>query len=324
MWFRNISNEIKHRKIKEKVEKSFPNSKLNEPLTLSVRALRQLDRLQLNASRYLPGSSIGQRASLRRVPSVDFLDHRLYIPGDDIRFIDWKASARHEHTFIKQGNLPREVSVYILLDCSDSMGWGNSKKIHCMHQLTLALAHLALGHADTLFIIPLGKQNLPPLGPIHGKGQIPAIINFLKRLPMQGETDLIESIMDFRRTTARKGGLVYVISDLLFFEGLSTLLERFKVPAWDLVFFHILHPDEISPTIMGNHEFQDVETGVRINYDINLEAKEKYAQRLIDWMLQLENDCINHNHFYTLIPAQWDLDTRIIPHLRKLNLVVPV
>jgi len=321
MLFRNILREIKN---KSNLSDDHQSGNSNQKtLSLSVRALRQIDRLQLNASRYLPGSSIGQRPSLRRLPSVDFLDHRLYIPGDDIRFIDWKASARSEHTFVKQGNLPREITVYILLDCSASMLWKSDQKSITMFQLALTLAHLSLAHSETLFIIPVGSEKILPLGPLHGKGQIPTIINYLKQIPLQGEIDLEERLLYFRRTIARRGGLVYVLSDLLYLNSLDPILGRFKAPSWDVVFFHILHPDEISPKFSGNFEFEDIETGKSVNYDINDKAKETYAKHLNDWMLRLSQECVDHNHFYTMIPSDWDLDTQIIPHLKNKNLVVP-
>jgi uncharacterized protein (DUF58 family) len=280
--------------------------------------------LQLNASRYLPGASIGQRPSLRRLPSSDFLDHRMYIPGDDIRFIDWKASARHEHTFIKQGNLPKEITVYILLDCSVSMGWGNSQKSFCMLQIAMVIAYLALNHSETLFIVPLGKGKISSLGPIHGKGQIPAVINYLKQIPIEGQSDLKEDVINFRKKIAKQGGIVYILSDLLYLTKMDEVLEKFRVPSWDVVLLHILHPEELNPTISGNFEFQDVETGNRANYDINQDAKMKYLQHLTDWMSQVEVTCVEHNHFYSMIPSDWDLETRIIPHLRAVDLVVPV
>lgn len=321
MLFRNILSEIKK---KPKLSNNLQNGGFSEKtLSLSARALRQIDRLQLNASRYLPGSSIGQRPSLRRLPSVDFLDHRLYIPGDDIRFIDWKASARSEHTFIKQGNLPREISVYILLDCSSSMLWNGNQKSSTMFQLALTLSHLALAHSDRLYLVPIGSEKTRPFGPLHGKGQIPAIINYFKQLPLKGEVDVENGLLHFRRTIAKTGGLVFVLSDLLYVKSLDQSLKRFKAPSWDVVFFHILHPDEIKPKISGNFEFKDIETGLRINYDVNDKAKESYSRHLNDWISRLGEECVDHNHFYTLIPSDWDLDTQIIPHLKSKNLAVP-
>src|SRR5687767_135834 len=65
--------------------------------------LRTLDRLALQTQRRLRGDNIGQRSSFRRLPASDFREHRVYQPGDDLRHVDWNASARAEHVFIKMG-----------------------------------------------------------------------------------------------------------------------------------------------------------------------------------------------------------------------------
>jgi hypothetical protein len=76
----------------------------SHPLALSGQALRQLNRLQLNTGPWLPGNTLGSRPSQRRRPAMDFREHRAYAPGDDVRFVDWRASARQEHVFTRRKN----------------------------------------------------------------------------------------------------------------------------------------------------------------------------------------------------------------------------
>ena len=125
---------------------SAPASRL-----LSPKAIRQLDRLRLSGARELRGQAIGQRPSFRRQPAPDFREHRAYVPGDDIRYVDWRASARHEQFFVKQGEYPKEATVYLLVDCSASMNWGEPPKRQTQLQLTATLAYLALAHRDRHF-----------------------------------------------------------------------------------------------------------------------------------------------------------------------------
>ncbi|MBN2501013.1 MAG: DUF58 domain-containing protein, partial [Anaerolineales bacterium] len=108
---------------------------------LSAQAIRQLERLRLRTTRDLQGEAIGERRSSRRRPDVDFREHRAYVPGDDLRFVDWRASARSETFFVKQGEQTKEAAVFLLLDCSASMAWGEPPK----NQTALALA-AALGY----------------------------------------------------------------------------------------------------------------------------------------------------------------------------------
>src|SRR5690242_1985237 len=100
--------------------------------------LRRLNRLALRTSPQLRGQAVGQRASWRRLPSSDFREHRLYLPGDDLRHVDWNASARSEHVFVKLGERPREVTIHVLLDNSASMDWGQPSKLWAARRLAAA------------------------------------------------------------------------------------------------------------------------------------------------------------------------------------------
>ena len=126
MWSQRISHLIDSLRVRTSIME--PSELSNPEVLLPPHAVNQLNHLKLNASQYLPGFTAGTRASIRRRPAFDFREHRTYVPGDDVRYVDWKASARQEHIFIKQGEYPKEASVQILLDCSRSMDWGNPRK----------------------------------------------------------------------------------------------------------------------------------------------------------------------------------------------------
>lgn len=308
----------------------------NSDLRLSPRAMRQLNRLQLNASRFLPGFAVGQRPSLRSKPSWDFREHRMYVPGDDVRFVDWKASARQEHIFVKLGEHPKEATVYILLDCSGSMGWGEPPKSDTALLLAASLGYLALAQGDRLVIVPMrsipetsnnpGNQQLATqiLGPITGKGQYPHLLNYLRGLSFGGRLDFDQAIHHFTRHLTIGGGLVLVISDLLYIQDLNKTFESFPVPTWDVIVLHLLHPQELIPSIQGDLEMHDIETDEKKNYDITPKALNTYKERLNTWRESLEFACIQNNHFYTLISSEWSIDRDIIPRLRDLNVVKPL
>jgi uncharacterized protein (DUF58 family) len=139
---------------------------------LSAHAIRQLNRLQINTNRHIVGHGVGQRSSSRRKPSWDFLSHRMYVPGDDIRFVDWKASGRTEHIYIKQGEQQKEATVYILFDCSASMNWGEPSKSNLALSLLTALSYVTLNNGDRLMILPFFENISQPFGPVRGKGQL--------------------------------------------------------------------------------------------------------------------------------------------------------
>ena len=290
-------------------------------LHLPPLALNQLNRLQLNASPYLPGSAAGMRSSLRRKPAYDFQEHRLYIPGDDVRFIDWKASARQEHVFIKQGEHPREATVCLLLDCSASMFWGEPPKSGLALQLAAAIGYLALSNRDRFYMQPM-QPNITPFGPFEGKGQVPLLLNYLQSLSFVGGLNLVDSVNALTRRM--RGGLVFVLSDLLGVDDLAQALDLLPPPTWDVIVLQLLHPEEIKPGIKGDFQMVDIETGRVTNYDINAKAVQMYHQRIEQWRSEVESVCAQSGAFYTLVNTNWRLGEEAIPHLRSLNILTPL
>lgn len=309
---------------KEKTEPSNVVEPIgNTRIRIEPQAFRQLDYLQLVGSRYIRGERIGLRDSLRRKPAAYFVEHRKYVPGDDVRFVDWKASARHEHIFVKQGVHQKDITVNLLLDTSGSMTWGDPSKRNGQLSLVAALSYLALVHGDRIYIQPLGNENAQNLGPISGKGQMPNLLRYLSSLAYGGRIELEPAIQHFSHKVAR-GGLTYILSDFLGADDLGSALEYLPAPTWDVVVLHTLHPEEVNPEIKGDLELIDIESSETANYDITDLALQMYHERITHWQKQLDLICVDNNAFYAHIPTNWSLATEVIPFLRSINLVKPI
>lgn len=292
------------------------------PLSLSPQVLHQLNRLHLNAGRHLSGRRVGQRSSYQRRPMHDFREHRMYVPGDDMRYVDWKASARSEHVFIRQGEQMRDATVSLLIDCSPSMDWGAPPKRQMAIQLAAALGLAALSHGDRLVVQPLSANGQKRLGPVSGKGQVPTLLNYLRRLEGQPAPEtLSEAVRTFAGQVA--GGLVLILSDLLDMSDFGPALALLPAPTWDVVVLHLLHPEELSPTLRGDFQMVDVEDGRTANYDVNNRALEQYQAWLALWLDGIEATCAAHSVFYTLLSTDASLAQDVLPRLRALRVLVP-
>jgi uncharacterized protein (DUF58 family) len=316
-----------------------PNSPEPAPFHFSPQALLQLNQLRLNTDLMLPGLATGARPSRQRRPGSEFRDFRQYAPGDDIRYVDWKASARHEHIFIKQGEQQKDALVTLLIDCSASMRWGAPEKSQAALSLAYALGYLALAQGDRLVVWPVGagRPGRPPgrpLGPIRGKGQVPLLANTLQALRFEGEIDLARFMAGLGRRSLFQNqgastGLVVVISDLLGSAALPRALEAFSLPNWNVVLCHLLHPAEIDPDLNGSLtklrfvEIQDIETGQKKKYTITPRLLESYRSRLQAWQNELAQACLERKAIYTMIPAHWSLEKEILPYLMKTRVVAP-
>ena len=316
MWLKNTLRAERSEKIK-KGKGDWPSGGVK----MSMKALRQLDRLQLRGGRDLRGEAIGQRRSHRRLPASDFREHRKYVPGDDIRFMDWLASARSEQIFIRQGEHLQNTTVFLLLDISESMLWGGTPKNKAQRELAAALGYLTLSNSDRLVIFPYGGASNQQLGPITGKGQMTLVLKYLDTLRYGGAADLIRAVkrISFQYSG---GGLIFVLSDLLDIDDLTTCLDFLPAPSWWVNMIHLLHPEELAPNLRGDYEVIDSETHQSANYDINNEVIENYLQYLKNWQDRLDMACVESHAFYTMISTGWSLGIEMISHLRAVQVML--
>ena len=319
MWFRRIfrlaSLLPKPRGV---TEKDRPNELVQG---LSPSALSQLERLQIRGSKALRGDRTGNRTSSRSKPAMEFREHRMYVPGDDLRFVDWRASARHETIFVRQGEMPKDVIVSILLDCSASMQWGKKEKRHAQLSIASALGYAALTNGDRLFVYPYGEIQNPKFGLASGKGYLSSFISYLNQLKYGGQSDLEQAARGLTQRISR-GGVVFIISDLLEKGNLSTILSTLPAPRWWVNVIHVLHPAELNPEVRGRFELEDSETGRLVNFDLTNEAIRKYQDRVIEWRSRLELAAVAHHALYFLVESDWSLSREILPYLREHQVLV--
>ena len=281
--------------------------------------LRRLDRLALSTRRQLRGDNLGARPSWRRIPANDFRDQRQYQPGDDLRHVDWNASARAEHVFVKLGERPKEATVHVLLDSTASMQWGEPSKLWAARRLAAALGFVALNHGDRLVVTDLAGQ-AAPFGPKLGKGHVPALLRYLQTLPT---TPSAEAPAAARRLAAQhgRGGYLLFISDLAGFESLDPLLEHWRAPTWQVLVLHLLHPAELDPTLRGEIELHDAETGARANYDLTPAALERYRAHAAAWCAAAAAACLARGAAYARVLADQPLEQAVLPYLRQRGLL---
>jgi len=209
------------------------------------RFLRRLESLNFRSAPTLRGVMLGEQRSRKLRPALDFSDHRAYVPGDDLRHIDWHIYAHHEELFVKLGEATQSVNVHILLDCSRSMAWQPNtaalseemtladdpvslrrkrSKWNVTRRLAGALAYLALAGGERVTMTTLGDTLGDTFGPTHGKRQAIASLRFLAALKpvpsalapeaVENGTGLAASLNRYARLHA-EGGLLILISDLL-------------------------------------------------------------------------------------------------------------
>jgi uncharacterized protein (DUF58 family) len=277
--------------------------------------VQRLEGLRLRARR-LSGAQGAGRPGRQLTPAADFIDHRAYSPGDDLRHIDWPAMARHDQVHVKIGRMPRATRVHLLLDTSASMAAVPEKRT-LSRQLAAALGWLSLAAGDRVTLRPFPAVS-GGWGPASGPGVSAALLAALSSLPdsTTSETRFDSAVAATARDGAA-GGLAVVISDLWLDDDLEAALGRLPAPRWEVIVLHVLSRAELHPQPLGPVELVDSETGASMVVAVDGAMIDAYRQALHARLERLRRAVGRRGATYALIPADWPLERAVVPYLRR-------
>src|SRR5436309_14912988 len=212
--------------------------------------LNKLEYLSLVSKRVFRGSLMAQRRTAQLGTGIEFADHREYTPGDDFRYLDWNLFARHDELLLKRFQEEEDLHVYLLLDCSRSMAYGDPPKFDFARQVTAALAYIALADLDRVAVVAFASDIVADFPLTRGKGRILALLKFLEGLPAQGtDTDLARVATGFVHRDQRRG-LAVVVSDLYDAHGFERGLDLLRHRKYEPHVIQIHDPREADPRHM--------------------------------------------------------------------------
>ena len=303
-----------------------PESQRGFTARLSERDWHQFDRLALVTRRPATAGPGGEHRSRLRTPAIDFFDHRAYQVGDDPRWIDWNVYGRLGTLQVKVTEAEERLHLFLLLDCSASMDWGEPSKLDRAVEAITALAYVGLRQAAVVRIVCLGQQ-LRALGPLTGRTQFPEVIRFLASVEPAGQVALAEMLSRLPATLPRGAHptmpLLVLVSDLLVADPRS-LGEAFDVllrAGADLAVIHVLSPQEEAPDPLGEVELVDAETGEILDIGLNFEAIAAYRDRLASWLDEIERVCAQRGLRYARARTDRSIQSLLIEDLRRVQLL---
>jgi uncharacterized protein (DUF58 family) len=273
---------------------------------LEPRLLTQLERLQLRTRRRLAGRFSGEHRSRRFGNSLDFADQREYHPGDDYRRIDYAVYARTGQLFIRLFEAEDDLHLRILLDVSASMG--HHGKLLQAKRLAAAIGFLALTRRDsvTLHLEPAVR---PPQR-FSGRHAVNALFRTLDELQPAGNTDL------------RPGpaGATVVISDLLT-PSWEPAVDRLPARGGDVTVLHVLAAEEVSPTIIGDLDVVDAESGEHVPVSLSHDSVKTYREVVDRWLLEAAARCRSRNAAYQQVMADDPIEDVVLKGWREHGVV---
>ena len=252
--------------------------------------LKKLEYLYIVSKKIFAGRIKAERRSTRRGVSVEFADYRNYTPGDDFRYIDWNAFARLDELLLKLYEEREDLHIYILVDASQSMTYGELPKLIYAKRVAAALAYIGLSNLDRIGITAFNTTDMHRLPTERGKGKIFTVLNFLDQINGTGETDMEHAFRNFVHMTKRRG-LVVVISDLFDPKGFTAGLNMLKFQKHDLFVIHIIDEKEAEPNLLGDYHLVDIETDQLQPVTINENHIKRYKALFNKYCDDLDRYC---------------------------------
>jgi uncharacterized protein (DUF58 family) len=285
---------------------------------LESDTITRAQALGLRARLVVEGIRVGDHRSPYRGFSVEFVQHRQYVPGDDPRHIDWKSYGRSERYTIKQYEQETNFIGHILLDASRSMlyGEGQTNKLQYAKLLAASLAYLIVHQRDSasLGIFDAGWRTRLPAS--SQPGHVQTILEALESTEPQEKT-AIGPLLHELAGQARRRGLVFLISDCFDdLAGLLTGLQHLRFQGHEVVVFHVLHPDEVGFPFEGMTKFDALEEKQFVLARPHL-VRPAYLRALQAFLQELRAGCEANRCDYVLMDTSRPLAETLTEYLAR-------
>jgi uncharacterized protein (DUF58 family) len=285
--------------------------------------LAQLANLELVARTAVDGSLTGLHRSPRFGFSQEFAEYRAYVPGDDLRFVDWNVFGRSDRLFVKRFFGDTNTSLMVLLDSSASMGVGLEEleppgrvsKLDYGRFLAASLACLAARQHDAAGLLLFGDAVHVHLPPSPRALALQRLYHALDEVEAAGDATLPEAV-DQLVGQLRGRSLLVLISDCYVeAQALAGGLGKLRARGHDLLLVHLLTPEEHAPPATAPMTLRDAETGRDLSVD-GSELAGGYRERVAGHIAQLRSVTLAAGGHYLQIDTDEPLDGPLLRYLK--------
>jgi uncharacterized protein (DUF58 family) len=260
-----------------------------EPL-VDRHFLERLERLTLRWNKSFPGIVGGHNLSRFAGPGQEFLEHRNFHQGDDLRGVNWRAYMRFEKLFMKMFQIEPRVPVRFLIDISGSMtvghAAGDQSKFDYVRKLAAALVYVGLVRLDSILLQPFSHKLHDPLIASGGRHRFQGAELYLRELKAGGQTRYFDTVRQFLSNYPQRG-LVVVLSDFLDDADCFKPLQYIADFGHEILLMQIWGEEDRTPADEGELELVDAETGTNIKMTIDDNARAEYTRGFDEYQKQL-------------------------------------
>lgn len=278
--------------------------------------LEKLERLTIHWQKSFAGLVGGHNMSRFAGAGQEFLDHRNFHYGDDLRAINWRAYLRLEKLFLKMFQIEPRVPVRLLVDLSASMTAHGAQKFDYARKLAAALCYVGLVRLDTLEIHGFSDRLSQRIFCAGGRHRFPGVMDSLSAMTASGATDYTAVVRDFIGSYSQRG-LVIIISDFLDDQGCERALQYLADFGHELLLLQVWSDQDRDPPWVGELELRDAETGAGLKLDFDEEARKRYTRAFDEYSSVIQTMAFRSGGRYASIATSQPLESVIFGDLIK-------
>ena len=291
----------------------------NRSSYLKPDVVSRLSTMEMRARLVVEGFITGLHKSPYHGFSVEFAEHRQYMPGDEIRRIDWKVLGRTDRYYIKQFEEETNLKSYLVLDTSRSMQFasgGNISKLQYASYLAAALAYLMMRQQDAVGLLTYDEALRKFLPPHSTKVYLQSILRELEQLEAAHATGTWRAL-NMAAERLHRRGLVMIFSDLFDDpDEVLSALKHFRYNQHEVILFHILDPRERSFDFGRDAIFRDMESSEEMMTQPH-QIQRAYQEAMRDFIARYKKECREQRIDYVLLDTATPFDTALFEYLNK-------
>jgi uncharacterized protein (DUF58 family) len=256
---------------------------------LDPQVLSRLAGVPLLPRRPMLGTVSGRHPSPHRGASVEFAEYRKYVPGDDLRRLDWRAYGRSDRFYVKEFEADTNLRCCLVVDTSGSMEFGSNgmTKIDYARRIAGGLGYLAVQQGDAVGLSCVAEgvvRSIPPRrNPVH----LMSVFDLLEQAKPKGQTQLVPVLHELSETI-RQRALIIIISDLFVEPSeLRGCFDHLRFRKHDVAVFHLLDPLELDFEFRRPMRFLDMEGGPSV-FAEPTEIADRYQKALQNYLADLK------------------------------------
>jgi len=283
--------------------------------------LERLERLTIHWMKSFPGLVGGHNTSRFAGAGQEFLDHRHFHHGDDLRAINWRAYMRLEKLFLKMFQVEPRVPVRILLDASASMSTGeNGGKFSYVRRLAAALAYVGLVRLETITLQPFSDSLWDSHVCGGGRHRFAPAAEFLNSLDARGQTNFLDAAREFSAEYPQRG-LLIVISDFLTTGECEKPLQYLADLGHELLLLQVWAEEDRTPPWNGELELIDAESGEKLDLSFEDDVRQLYTERFDAYARGLRDLALRKGGRYLGISTRTPVDEAVFGPLNQIQAV---